>query len=268
MIKGILVFAMSIITFSGAGQGIEAVKGHAHNDYENEHPLHDALDNGFISIEADVHLVNDNLYVSHDFPKELNPDLTLEALYLNPLKEHISKNNGSVYEGYSDPVYLMIDFKSRARPTYDKLKEILKGYIPIISVIEDGVEQKGPVVVVISGNRPVDEILGDEPKLARIDGRPEQLNGSIPALLMPVVSDKYSNFLSWDGSGAMKEKEVERFKKLVKDTHAENKGLRLWGLPDNETVWKYLLDHGVDLINTDHVKEFSKFYLKYDASSL
>ena len=39
---------------------------HAHNDYEHTHPLADALEQGFCSIEADIHLVNGKLLVAHD----------------------------------------------------------------------------------------------------------------------------------------------------------------------------------------------------------
>ena len=40
---------------------------HAHNDYEHDRPLLDALDHGFTSIEADVFLVEGQLLVAHNF---------------------------------------------------------------------------------------------------------------------------------------------------------------------------------------------------------
>jgi hypothetical protein len=123
-------------------------------------------------MSVEVHLVDDNLYVSHDLPEELNPALTLEALYLKPLKEHVISNNGSVYGNYSGTFYLMIDFKSPSKPTYDKLKVILSDYLSIIAVTQNGVEQKGPVKVFISGNRPAHEIINNEPQLVEIYGNP------------------------------------------------------------------------------------------------
>ena len=38
---------------------------HAHNDYWHERPLHDALERGFCSVEADVFLVDGQLLVGH-----------------------------------------------------------------------------------------------------------------------------------------------------------------------------------------------------------
>ena len=68
---GYLLSIVLVLIFSNCGQELEVIQGHAHNDYENENPLRDALENGFISVEVDVHLADDNLYVSHDFPQEL-----------------------------------------------------------------------------------------------------------------------------------------------------------------------------------------------------
>jgi len=261
-----LLFIVFVLIFSDCSQELEVIQGHAHNDYEQKHPLLDALRNGFISVEVDVHLIDDNLYVSHDLPQELNPELTLENLYLNPLEEHILKNNGSVYPNYAGFFYLMIDFKSSPKPSYKKLKTILSNYLTIISLVQNGVEQNKPVKIFISGNRPFDEVLNDEPKLAGLDGRPDDLNKQIPTSIMPVISDNYSKHLSWNGHGAINEGDKKKLKMLVQSTKAQNKRLRLWAAPDNEIVWKFLLDTGVDLINTDHLEEFRIFIEKYHAS--
>src|SRR4051794_2449732 len=62
------------------------VHAHAHNDYEHARPLLDALDNGFCSVEADIHLVDGKLLVAHD-RAHVRPDRTLQSLYLDPLRE-------------------------------------------------------------------------------------------------------------------------------------------------------------------------------------
>ncbi len=266
MIYSYLLYIASVLLFSNCGQQFEVIQGHAHNDYEHENPLRDALENGFISVEVDVHLVNDDLYVSHNSPKKLNPAMTLENLYLNPLKDHVLENKGSVYSNYDGVFYLMIDFKTSATPSYKKLTTILSHYLSIISCVQNGTEQKGPVKIFISGNRPIYEILNDEPKLAGLDGRPNDLDKDVPASIMPVVSDNYANFLSWNGYGEINDDELKKLKRLVQHTHIQNKKLRLWASPDNENVWKFLLDNGVDLINTDHIVEFREFVLKYNAS--
>jgi alkaline phosphatase len=58
------------------------------------------------------------------------------------------------------------------------------------------------------------------------------------------------------------EKDVARIKALAQRIHTEGKKLRLWAIPDNEVVWEALLNAGVDLINTDHLRELNSFLKK------
>src|SRR4051812_48114397 len=75
---------------------IPLIHAHAHNDYEHPRPLLDALDCGFCSVEADVFLVGDKLFVGHSW-YELRPERTLVSLYLDPLKKRIAENGGRVF---------------------------------------------------------------------------------------------------------------------------------------------------------------------------
>src|SRR6516165_11995665 len=81
---------------SAAERVVPLRRAHAHNDYEHKRPLFDALDRGFCSVEADVYLIDGKLLVAHD-RKDVKPDRTLEALYLDPLRERAKANGGRVY---------------------------------------------------------------------------------------------------------------------------------------------------------------------------
>jgi len=43
----------------------------SHNDYWQDRPLYDALELGYQMIEADIHLIDGELYVAHDPPDPL-----------------------------------------------------------------------------------------------------------------------------------------------------------------------------------------------------
>src|SRR5882724_1755773 len=101
------------------GKVVPLPQAHAHNDYEHKRPLLDALDNGFCSVEADIFLVDGELLVGHN-RKDLKPERTLEKLYLDPLRERAKANGGKVYPG-GPAVFLLIDVKSEAKPTYAAL---------------------------------------------------------------------------------------------------------------------------------------------------
>ena len=83
-----------------ASLGLE--RAHAHNNYEHDRPLYDALSNDFKSVEADVWSVDGELLVAHD-REGVQSGRTLESLYLAPLRGIVQANGGSVYPG--DPDY-------------------------------------------------------------------------------------------------------------------------------------------------------------------
>ena len=102
------------------------LQAHAHNDYEHERPLLDALAQGFTSVEADVHLIGKKLLVAHN-ARDIQADKTLQSLYLNPLRDIIRQNRGSVFPEDSG-FTLFIDIKTDGEATYQAIENALKHY--------------------------------------------------------------------------------------------------------------------------------------------
>src|SRR6185503_14666840 len=107
---------------------------HAHNDYEHSRPLLDALERGFCSVEADIYLVEGQLLVAHDRGK-VSPTRTLQALYLDPLRERVNSNGSRVFPGGPD-VTLLIDIKSDAEETYLVLRKVLDSYTGMLTTFQ------------------------------------------------------------------------------------------------------------------------------------
>lgn len=234
---------------------------HAHNDYEQSRPLWDALDQGFTSVEADVYLINDTLFVSHDRPVFNNPARTLENLYLKPLAERIGQNGNQVYAAYKGPFYLMIDFKTEAESTYKALEKLLQKYSHILTSYKGNNAKMGVVNVFISGNRPIETLKQAKERLASLDGRPADLSKKLSAQLMPVVSDNYANHLTWRGKGEIPKDQFDKLQTLVKKVHTEGKKLRLWACPEDPAVWKKLREAGADFLSTDQLELVKEFLL-------
>ncbi len=229
------------------------VNAHAHNDYEHERPLFAALENGFVSIEADVHLVSGKLLVAHDNPN--SSARKLEDLYIRPLDSLAKLNAGRIYREKDVIVLLMVDVKTNANETFDVLYDLLSKYKESI----DRRDHKGAFQVFISGNRAIDMIRNDAYHLASIDGRPEDLGKGFTTEEMPVISENYKKIINWNGTGEPSKRDLTKLSELASKVHAENKKLRLWAIPDNENAWNVLLNAGVDLINTDRLKELNTF---------
>jgi hypothetical protein len=238
---------------------------HAHNDYENERPLIDALALGFISIEADIHLKEDQLYVAHD-SVDILEDWTLQSLYLDPLKEKIQKNKGMVYNK-ANRLILLIDIKTDALETYKKLHEELQRYRDMLTTFENDLAKPGPVLAIISGNRPISYIRDQRVRYAAIDGRFENLNAEQKALLFPLISENWTDHFSWRGKDSMPSNEEDKLARLVKKIHGNGQMLRFWATPDSassarDSLWTGLLKYGVDLIGTDDLEGLSAFLKK------
>ncbi|KAH0400583.1 hypothetical protein KCU89_g5039, partial [Aureobasidium melanogenum] len=146
---------------------------HSHNDYWRRTPLYAALGSGCISVEADVWLFDDDLFVGHSV-KSLNSVSTLRSVYLDPLYRILEAANAEsviggvatdglqgVFAAYpTQTLVLLVDFKTEGPETYLKLHEQLQGLREAGWLTHwngtDRVER--PLTVVISGYAPFDMI--------------------------------------------------------------------------------------------------------------
>ncbi len=251
-------------------------QAHAHNDYEHERPLLDALDHGFTSVEADVYLVDGELLVAHD-SWDLDPARTLQSLYLDPLAALVADNGGSVY-GDGEQVQLLIDIKSDAVATYQRLDEVLAEYdgrdadlFTTYELTAEGYDgEDGAVSAVVSGNRPVDLMARQQVRHAGYDGRSGDLASGADPDFMPLVSDNWNNLFTWVGVGEMPEAERTRLHAFVEAAHLAGREVRFWATPDTpgperEAVWRELVAAHVDQINTDDLAALQAFLLSVQA---
>lgn len=200
-----------------AGAVVPLPAAHAHNDYAHRRPLLDALDCGFCSVESDVWLVDGKLMVAHA-QKEIRPGRTLEALYLDPLRERARRNGGRVYRD-GPTVLLLIDFKTQAAPTYAELRKALARYADILTCVQDGKVTQRAVTVIISGYAPYDELPAENPRYAMLDGRAKHLDCDLPPHLVPLVSENWRKHFKWLGVGPMSEAERSKLQAYVRKAH-------------------------------------------------
>lgn len=257
-----LLALASLWAISAAAQPLP--RAHAHNDYEHPRPLLDALDHGFGSIEADIHLVDGELLVAHD-RDEVQPGRTLEALYLDPLRRRIRQNGGTVYPDDSSSIILLIDIKSEAVATYAVLHEVLRRYADILTIFSEDTMDEGPVTAIVSGNRPRATMTAQSIRYAAYDGRLEDLDLYSPVTFIPLVSDNWFTFTRWLGQGDPPEDVLKRVEQAVAKAHAQGRKIRFWATSNNPAVWRVLYDTGVDLINTDDLDGLRDFLLEVEA---
>lgn len=151
-------------------RGINPIPCHSHNDYWRLVPLYSAIGAGCISVEADIWLFEEQLYVGHSIAS-LTRNRTLNSLYIDPLLHILSKQNpttpfhdgklslNGVFDTRPDQsLVLLIDFKT---PGVDLWPYVLSALAPLrerrylTHVDGDQIVQR-PITVVGTGNTPFD----------------------------------------------------------------------------------------------------------------
>ncbi|MDP5201887.1 alkaline phosphatase [Flavobacterium sp. DG2-3] len=234
-----LSFIFSLLFFSFLGANAQnPVKVHSHNDYNNTIPFWDAYSNGATSIEADIFLKDNNLYVAHD-KESISVSRTLEELYLKPLETALKMNYKK-----GNQLFLLIDLKTEAEPTLNKLISILKKYETITS--------NKDVKIIISGNRPEASTYIKYPSFIFFDF--QEIDKTISKEnweKVAMISVDFKKYSVWNGLGRLTHEDYNRVIAVIAKAKTLNKPFRFWGCPDTKSSWKAFLNLGVDIINTD-----------------
>ena len=257
-----LLAAAFLAPIRAGAQPTPLERAHAHNDYQHTRPLLSALELGFRSVEADVHLVDGRLLVAHD-RDSVKAGRTLESLYLAPLRMYIQQHGGRAYPG-AHPLMLLIDVKSDSEATYVVLDSVLRRYADILTIYTAGAVVSGPVVAVISGERAIGTMTRAPVRFAGVDGRLADMERAPRASrsLMPLVSDSWDRITKWKGVGPAPDNVRPDVEHAAQRAHAAGQQLRFWGTPDTPAVWELLRDAGVDLIGADDLGALHEFLVR------
>ena len=221
---------------------------HAHNDYEQNRPLYDALANGFKSVEADIWLSHGKIAVSHLGWRFKG---TLEELYLLPLQSLVTQK-GSVY-GDHQPFFLWLEIKDSNPELRSALHALLAKY-PMVGK---------SVLPILTGDDESKKKYFQEFPDAAVVRDSERFSFSDPSRK---ASDKWSwyslpwsRYFFWKGKGALSPQEVSRLQTLVNAVHALGRKIRFWGTPDTEDFWTLAMTSHVDAIGTDSLGALGQF---------
>lgn len=146
---------------------------HSHNDYWRRIPLYEAIHNGFIGVEADVWLMDNDLLVGHK-ESSLTWDRNFRSMYVNPIVSILDHQNPSTdfsngtHNGIFDTnpdqtLVLLVDFKTSGYltlPVVQQQLELLRSRKYLTYFDGEKVVQ-GPVTVVATGNAPFDMLVSN-----------------------------------------------------------------------------------------------------------
>ena len=242
---------------------------HAHNDYEHGRPLHDALEQGFRSVEVDVWFRHGDIVVSHD---NFTDKGTLQSLYLDPLAERLDER-ASVFEN-GDQLTLWIDLKEGSNELRGALADVL-AETPFLQRYDDEAVPMGaaPVRVILTGDDDgkralVDEVTAPRPFMRdsnsflpddNDDNDNDNHNDDDNDDGWGAYALRFASAVSWSGDGAAPAHARRRAVCIVEQAHLDGRLVRFYGAPDTEPVWDFQVDVGVDFLGSDDLDGLATF---------
>ena len=246
----LIAIILSVASTAMAQPTYSVAAAHSHNDYEQKIPFYTAYNARFGSIEADIFLQNGELIVAHS-KEELPLHRTLDSLYLQPLLRFVKQNNGFAYPDTMRRLQMMIDIKTEAVPTLQKLVQILQQYPELISTPS--------INWTISGKRPSPDSFNSYPSFIWFDGNIDDSYSEAALSRIAMMSGDLADYTHWNGKSNLPQKEEAIITALVNKAHLMHKPVRFWGAPDVVNAWYQLMHLKVDYLNTDHIAELSSF---------
>lgn len=229
---------------------------HAHNDYEHDRPLLDALDARFYSVEADIFFSDGRFEVSHGGLSGSKG--TLQELYLDPLQERVNANGGSV-QGDGLPFTLWIDFKDNHEELPEKLEALLSGY-PMLTSYEGEARSEGAVNVILTGDAAAKQAFVEQPVRHAVRDSNDFSPDDPPAdARWRAYALSWGGYLGWNGEGEPSPEDARRLGCIVQSAREKGRKVRFYGAPDRPEVWGKMIEYGVDFIHTDKLKELESF---------
>ena len=261
-------------------RGIVPKAIHSHNDYWRDVPYYSALAVGCVSVEADVWLYNDTLYVGHE-QSALTTARTFQSLYLEPILDTLQRENpqsqfvssatkNGVYDGYSgQTLYLFVDLKTAGNTTFPVVIEALQplrdaGYLTTFN--GTGITT-GPVTVIGTGNTPLDQVQGVSPRDYFYDANLAMLGTTlinVTSDVSPIASAQFSRYIGEIVGTTFNDTQIGILKQHLEIAKSRGIAGRYWDTPawpisTRNAVWQTLIEEGVGLLNADDLDEAAGF---------
>ncbi|KAI9843403.1 MAG: hypothetical protein M1837_006429 [Sclerophora amabilis] len=303
-------------------RGIVPVKIHSHNDYWRDVPFYSgsllpprlpfpilppwirttgevqradsgelALSVGAISVEADVWLYNETLYVGHE-RSALTAERTLEALYIEPILDTLRRlnpqtpfvtsptKNGVFDTDNEQTLYLWIDIKTDSATTFPQVVKALEplrqaNYLTTLNTTADPssstpVPVPGPITVIGTGNTALSDILSLVPTRDIFYDAPLPLlslassssssrdtkDQNITSSTSPIASTNFATQFGRVTNTTLNATQLTKLREQIHSAHDLGIGVRYWDTPawpvsTRNGLWRQLCDEGVDLLNVD-----------------
>ena len=230
-------------------------------DFESKTELWESIGNGIINYQADVMYIYGKLYVTSLMPDSANHKLpTLNEAYLYPLYNQFKKNSGEIMPGYSNDVFLILNFMSLPVQIYKQLANEMRPFSDMLTIKGEGIEHQGKIRILIKDKNQLDQINSIKPSFLGLVGGLGDMDKNIDSGKMPLIEVDFNTITNWKGTGNIPFEDFMKIKDLVAKVHAQNKKISFSNCPVNKTVANLMQTSKADLINTQDANQMAGFF--------
>jgi hypothetical protein len=230
-----------------------ALPAYSAHDWKGKRPRLDALELGYLGVEADVVLVKDTFMLAAD-PKQVRPDAGFEATYLRHFLDRLERCPRILPD--ARPFVILIEDRAPTTESRLQLASLLSRYR---ALLRPGAGSPiAEFILTDTGASPA-TIPEDLRKDVGLEWRVTSQHPAPPAAdaeAYRLLGIDYRKEIGWDGDGrppAAASKMVAAAVTAARELPGVR--VRVFNVPSSRRVWTWLLDAGIDLVGADDPAE-------------
>lgn len=223
--------------------------------------LWEAVGHGILNFQADVMYIYGKLYVTPLMPDSANHKLpTLTDAYLYPLFNQFKKNNGEIIPGYTDDIFLILNFTTQPIQAYKQLASDMRPFADMLTYLAEGKKHQGKLRILIKDKVQLEKINSIKASFLGLAGTPDDLDKNIDPEVMPLIEVDFNKLTDWKGTGNIPFVDFSKIKDLVAKAHAQKKKISFINCPSHKTVADLILSSKADFINTPEAFRMAEYF--------
>lgn len=245
-----LLFQMGIVKTEAQLMNID--KAISKDDHKRKMPLEEALNVGFAGVSIKIKVGKDGSLKcgSKDF----------EDLYLKPLQNRISENNGWVYSGRPDEFYLIANIDGDSLLALKSLLKIFQNYSSILSSFSDGKRQKKALKLVLSGDIPQSQMIAESNRFYTFEETVQKVDQRFDGNSISISSMNFDKLFNWDGTQNMPNMQYHSFISYLKNARKAGRSTFVTNIPETQNAWGIMLEAGADFLEIEDFETFVVFW--------
>jgi hypothetical protein len=248
----IILFLIFSCALKTEAQTLNIDKAVSKDDHKRKMPLIEALNAGFAGVSIKIKVGKDGALKCNG--------KNFEDVYLKPLQNRITENNGWVYSGRPDEFYLIVHVDGDSLIAMKGFEKIFENYGSILSSFSEGKRQKKAIKIVLSGDVPRTQMLLATNRFYTFEESIQKIDARFDGNSISISKMNFDKLFNWDGSQSMPNMQYHSFISYLKNARKAGRLTLINDIPDNPNAWGIMLEAGADFLEIENFEAFTVFW--------